>query len=176
MPLLLTPPERKLTMKKVLFVIFWVISMGINVYAQGGRYITLNYQHSRRIPYNTIDIELKSEDSNDKIYYIRVFTRQMEGSSGWEYSNTERMISIDKTYFDSMYNRILAIDYAEIIKNSENIIGTDGDTISLTTGTFHNNVTITLWSPSYHPEERKTSGINSIIHELFVKIGLEEFL
>jgi hypothetical protein len=150
--------------------------MGINVYAQGGRYITLKYQHSKRIPYNTIDIELKSEGNNGKIYYIKVFTRQMEGSSGWEYSNTERMINIDKTYFDSMYDRILAMDYAEIIKNSENIVGVDGNTISLTTGTFQNNVTITLWSPSYHPEERKTDAINSIIHELFVKIGLEEFL
>jgi hypothetical protein len=162
--------------KKILLIILWGVVMGVNMYAQGGKSITLEYRHSRRIPYNAIDIELKSENNNGKIYYIEIHTRQMEGSSGWEYSNTERIVGIDKTYFDSVYDRLLAIDYAGIIANSENLVGADGVTISLTTGTILNSVKITLWSPEYNMEERKTAGINSILHELFIKIGLEEWL
>jgi hypothetical protein len=163
-------------MKKILFIILWGVLMAVNVYAQGGRYITLNYHHSRRIPYNTIDIELTSENNSGKVYYIKATTKQKEESDGWEYSNTERIISIDKIYFDSIFDRILSLDFAEIIINSEKIVGADGNTIGITIGTHQNNVKITLWSPDYKPKERKTEVINDIIRDLFLKIGLEEWL
>lgn len=163
-------------MKKLLLIFLGGTLMGINIYAQGNRFIRLNYQHSRRIPYNTIDIELKSENNSDKVYYIKVFTKQMEGESGWEYSNMEQIVSIDKTYFDCIYNRILAINLGETILNNENIVGADGNTISITIGTHQNNLKITLWDPEYKSEERKTDVISAIIHELFLKIGLEELL
>jgi hypothetical protein len=163
-------------MKKILLAILWTILIGVNMYAQGSRYISINYQHSRRIPYNTIDIELKSENNGGKIYYIKVVTKQMKGSSGWESSNTERTISIDKKYFDDMFDRILSINFTEIVMNSENIVGTDGNTISLIFGTYQNNIKISLWSPTYKEEERRTGVLNDIIHDLFLKTGLEEWL
>jgi hypothetical protein len=163
-------------MKRLLFIFFWSALMSINIYAQGNRFIILNYQHSRRIPYNSIDIELKSENKRGQVYYINVFTKQMEGESGWEYSNIEQTVNIDKAYFDYIYNKILATNFEEIILNNENIIGADGNTISITIGTHQNNLKITLWNPDYKSEERKTDVISTIINELFLKAGLEELL
>jgi hypothetical protein len=146
--------------------------MIMNIYSQGSRFITVNYQHSRRIPYNKIDMELKSE--ND-IYQIKVATKQMEGKTGYEYSNRDDVFIIEKSYFDNIYEQLLNLNYREIISNSEDVMGMDGTSLKITIGSHQNNIVLNIWSPDYKSEERRTGHLNAIIEELFKKIGLEEW-
>jgi hypothetical protein len=79
-------------MKKLVLIMLWSTMVGFGVHAQGGRQLSIDYQHSRRGPYNTIGIELKSEHNAGEVYYIKVYTK---GDGGEEYRDTENIINIE---------------------------------------------------------------------------------
>jgi hypothetical protein len=145
----------------------------MNIYSQGGRSIAVKYKHSTRIPFNTIDIILKYESDSYKIFVI---TKQMEAMTGHEYSNTENVIMISNEYFDNIYEKLLNLNFSEILLNSENIIGSDGTIINIIFGSRQNNITLNIWSPDYKENERSTKLLNEIIMEIFNKSGLKEWL
>jgi hypothetical protein len=142
------------------------------MYAQEFREIKIEYQHSLRIPYNQIDIEFCAPNNE---YQIIVKTAQMEGRVGYEYSNTENKIRIEKEYFDAIYNKFLSLNFAEIIVSNENAVGLDGTVIRTTIGSYLNDIVLTVWSPDYDSEKRKLVELDTILREIFLKIGLEEF-
>jgi hypothetical protein len=160
-------------MKKFLFISILGVFMTMNVYSQGGRSITVNYKHSARIPFNKIDIALRYENNS---YSIFILTKQMEGMTGYEYSNTENVIIITKEYFDNIYERLLSLDFREILLNNEDVIGSDGAIIKIRLGNSQNNIVLNLWSPDYKAFERGTQFANEIVIELFNKAGLKEWL
>jgi hypothetical protein len=156
------------------FLIMPILAVvGLNIYAQGGRQISMNYQHSRRVSHNTIDIELGSENNSGKIYYLKTLVK---GNGENEESIIESIINIDKEYFDKIYSDIINIDFKEILLNNESIVGLDGRNIKIIVGTSQNNLILNLWSPGYKSEERKTEVLYSIIQELFFRAGLGEWL
>jgi len=156
-----------------LLIIFWGIIMNTSVFASG-RMIRLEYKHSRRIQNNEITIELGSKNNNNKIFYAKLFYKDM--SQGDDFPIIERSINIDKDYFDIVYEKLLDLNFKEIINSSENIIGTDGTTISITIGNYNNNIKITSWSPDFESTERKTEEIYIILRELFALFSMEEWL
>jgi hypothetical protein len=99
------------SMKKILTILLWGMLTSINLYA-GGRFVLVEYKHSRRIPHNEITIELRSENNNDKIFYAKLLIKNMDQKS--ENLITERVMSIEKEYFDAIYNRILDLNLKEI--------------------------------------------------------------
>ena len=154
-------------------VLLWGILMSINLYA-GGRFALIEYKHSRRISNNEITIELGSENNNDKIFFARLNTKDIDQTA---YSPiTERVFRIEKEYFELFYNRLLDLDFKEIIKCNENTVGGDGYTVNITFGLRQNNIKLTLWSPDYNSVERKTDVFFSLLYELFSLFDMQEWL
>jgi Ran GTPase-activating protein (RanGAP) involved in mRNA processing and transport len=147
------------------------------LFSEGRREITIEYTHSLRIPYNKIRIQFITFSENNEKHQIWIETKQMEGRTGFEYSNTSNFKDISKEYFDTIYEKLLNINYNEIIEKNINntILGTDGTSIMLKIGNDKNNIILNLWSIDYNAKNRKTEELNIIIKELFSYIGLGEW-
>ena len=144
--------------------------MGMNLFA-GGRFVRLEFEHERRIPHNVITIELASENNRERVFYARLITRDL----GQNNPLSEKRISIEREYFDVMYDRILSLNFKEIIKNHENLVGAGGASISLTVGTGQNNIKISLRSPAALATERKTEEFHTIVYDLFSLFDMQEW-
>jgi hypothetical protein len=138
------------------------------LYAQDFREIIIEYHHSRRIPYNSIILRI----TKNKIF---VKTSQMEDKTGYEYTNMETEMEITEIYFKNLYNKFININYSEIIDNSKDIHGLDGETFYITIGTFQNNIRIELWTPGYEKNNRGTNEFLNLIYEVFLLFKLETF-
>lgn len=160
-------------MKNTLMLVLCSVVIMSNLYSQTGKSIKINYQHSRRNPYNKIEIELLKIG---EVYQINIKTMQMEGKIGYEYSNTENRIVIDETEFNDLYQKLLNLNFKEIIKNNDYVIGGDGVKIQIVIGNYLNNVSLNIWSPDFDSEKRKTSSINEILIDIFKLVGLSEWL
>jgi hypothetical protein len=145
----------------------------IPLFSEGSREISINYEAGRRIPFNEINIQLNSKNENG--YQITIQTKQLKNYTGYEYSNTERTIKIDKEYFDYIYEELLNINYSEIIKNSPNI-GADGTGLKIKVGTFQNHLIINIRNFNIDIENRKLEKLNEIMKNIFNKINLLEWL
>jgi len=141
--------------------------------AAGARFVRVEYEHSRRVQHGKITIELGSERNEDRIFYAKLVTedRRLDGFL----PNIEKVIDIDKEYFDSIYNKALVLNFNEIIRNSEGIVGADGTTNRLTVGTRQNYIELKTWSPFNKLDERKTEGMYIIFSELFSLFDMEEW-
>ena len=160
-------------MKRSLFFLLWGIIMNTTVVA-GGRFVRVDYEHSRRAQHYLITIELGSENNNDRIFYGK-FSSLDRGQKDAHPSN-ELLIGIDKEYFDIIYVKASDLNFKEIIKSSESIVGADGESISITVGSRQNNLKLSSWSPTYRSEERKTGDFCLLLSELFSLFDMEEWL
>jgi hypothetical protein len=133
--------------------------------------IKIYYEHSRRIPYHSIIMEIR----HNKIF---VKSAQMEGKTGYEYSNFEKEIEITQEYYEMIYQKFIKINYNEIIdkSNEKNIIGLDGSSIIIIMGTFQNKMEVLLWSINYKNNERNTNGLLNILKEVFLLFNLENYI
>ena len=158
-------------MKKIIFISLWGLTMSMNIFA-GGKFVSIEYKHSRRIPNNEIMIKLGSENNNDKIFFA-IMTAKNKGQQG-ENGRFEKIISIEREYFYAIYNRAMDIDYNSIIKSYEDRVGIDGINISITVGTRQNNIKTTLRSPDSSTTECEKLYI--LLFDLFSLFGMEEWL
>jgi hypothetical protein len=131
--------------------------------------IKIYFRHSRRIPYNSIAMEI----NRDRIF---VKVAAMEGEIGFDYSNFENEIKITQEYYETVFQKIISINYNEIIDKSKDIIGMDGSRINITIGSFQNNMEISLWSINYDSYKRKTNELIDILNELFSLFDLEGYI
>jgi hypothetical protein len=136
--------------------------------------IEINYYFGLRIPYHHMSIKMEYNHSEER-YEMEVKTEPMQGETGFEYSRTDNIFIIDKNYFESIYNKISKIDYKDILIKNVDFDGLDGYSVDLKFGGFMNNLTVSLWSPSYNESERGLKELNDIIKELFIMAGLIEF-
>jgi len=162
-------------MKNLIFVLF-IMMMGMNVYAGAGmQRIDLTYEHSMRIPFRVIEIKLGSENRNARDYYIKVIAKHLRGvntSNGeYTYDIEENIIPIEKEYFDRIYNELLELNFAEIVRESETYAVADGYTVTITFGP-HSDITLFLRTPDHRAGMRQ---VTVIIEELFDKVGLLEW-
>lgn len=65
----------------------------------------------------------------------------------------QKKILIDKHYFDFVYEKILKLDFKQIILSNENVVGSDGFDVSLVFGSSQNNITLNVWTPNYDSEK-----------------------
>lgn len=151
----------------------WSIFMICSAYSGGSREIQIDYEHSMRIPKNEMSIHFT--ERND-IYQIEVLTKALDDAMEYKDLEIEKVILIDKEYFDSIYTRLLNLNFKELVMNSENILGADGRQISIKVGTLMSNVVLDIWTPKYDIEGRKTGNLYAILQEVFTKVGLEEWL
>lgn len=151
-------------MKKYLliFIAFILFNCSNN---QANRIIIIEYVHSLRIPYNYIRIELK--ESNINQYKMHVITQQMDGQKGFEDTNSNYYVKINKTIFEEYYTKLNSINYKEIIKANENIIGLDGSTIDITFGNSQNKNCFSFWSIDYNSKKRKLEELTELIQVIF---------
>jgi hypothetical protein len=154
-------------MKKIIICLF--LSISLKGFSLDFGEINIIYQHSRRIPYNTISLKI----ANNK---ISVKVQSMEGKTGYDYSNFIKEIEISEEYFDELFQKFLNIDYGDIVEKSKNILGLDGETIDISIGTFQNKIEIKLWTIKYKMEERNTNGLINILQEVFSLFELEQYI
>ena len=164
-------------MKKLLFITFlFIINMGL--FGAGTRFISVNYKHDLPNDYQ-IDIELRSENNNNRDYYIQVLKKQPIGRNVQGeriYTVEAERISIEKEFFERFYNELLELNFTEILQYTENQNITEGYSIEITFGTHQYNITLNLRLPDDNPEENKTTHVVAIIRELFEKVNLLEWL
>jgi|TergutMp193P3_1026864.scaffolds.fasta_scaffold161171_1 hypothetical protein len=158
-------------MKRIFIMIAFELLINTALFA-GARFVRVEYVHSRQVQHSKITIELGSERNEDRIFYAKLVTEDRR--LGGFILNIERVIGIDKEYFDMIYNRVLDLNFKDIIKSSEGIVGADGTTNRLTVGTRQNYIELETWSPFYRLEERKTEEMYIIFSELFSLFNLEE--
>ena len=139
------------------------------IYSMGSTEIKINFKHSRRIPFNTINMEI-----NQNRLFVKV--APMEGHTGFEYSNFEREIEITQEYYEEIYRKFLNINYGIIIDKSTDIIGADGTIINIIIGTSQNKMEITLWSIDYMTDVRNTTELVNLIKEIFSLVDLENYI
>ena len=147
---------------KILFLLFLLLSFSL--FASGKTEIVIEYQHSRRMLYNTITVKI---DVNK----ISVKVDNMERNV--MYFNFKKEIDITEEYFELIYRRFININYNEIFDNSRNIVGTDGNTISITIKTPQDKMEISLWSINYMVDERKTGDLIILLKDVFSLFDLE---
>jgi hypothetical protein len=159
-------------MKKIALALSLGLLMAANLYA-GGRFVRVEYKHDVRGPYKEMTIELGSERNSERDFYAKFFAKSYDQI---EISIDEIVLSIEKEYFDTIYNRVLDLNFREIIKGSESIVGMDGNVISITAGVGMNYLETTMWSPDYLSEIRRTVDFASIIFDLLSLFGKEGWL
>ena len=163
-------------MKKwILIIVFIIIST--NLFGAGSRTINILYQHSMRIDYREIELEIRSPNSSGRNYNINVIMRHLRGRNinGENiYSSEVNMIPIENEFFEYIYNELMDIDFQEILRSTENIVGADGNRVTIRFGTM-NYITVSLWTPNSMIENVNIARVNQLIIEIFEKIGLLEW-
>jgi hypothetical protein len=159
------------TYKLFLMFLGWVFTVA-PVYAKGTKDISIEYKHSRRVPYNNMTIEIRCTDDG---YQIHVKTTQMADGQGFEYSNTDRIIPIDEEYYNMIYEKIVNVKFSEVILANRDVFGADGVEIRIKIGTPASNLVLTIWSPWNDMLKRRTEEINIILQDLFAKVELREW-
>ena len=88
-------------MKRVVLLILFGLLMNSALVA-GAWFVRVDIEHDRRVQHAKITIELGSENNADRVFYAKLTTgdRQLDGFL----PNIERVIDIDKEYFDTTYN------------------------------------------------------------------------
>jgi hypothetical protein len=155
------------TSKVVLF--FFLLLIPPKIFSIDFREIIITYEHSRRVLYNTIIINIK----NDK---ISVKVTAMEGKENNSDVNFEKEIIITQEYFNTIYQKFSEIDYYTIVDKSRDIHGLDGETINISIGTPQNKMEIELWSINYMKNERNTTILLKLIKEIFSIFNLENYI
>ena len=112
-------------------------------------YFKLDFEHSRRIPYNKLSIELFKK-SNEAT--IKIHSRPLLGERAWDYS------VIDTTFKLSLNEFLNIAKNVEKLKSCENEspsnIGKDGSYCPIQFGSKGKYKTCTMWSPDYETEKR----------------------
>ena len=160
-------------MKRVMLTILLGLLFNTALIA-GARFVRVDVEQDRRVQHAKITIELGSENNGDRVFYAKLNTGDL-WSVGF-LPNIERVIDIDKEYFDAIYNKALDLNYREIIKGSEGIVGVHGNTTRLTVGTRQNFIELRTWTPFSNLQERKTEEMYAIFIELFSLFDMEEWL
>ena len=125
--------------------------------------IELLFSHSRRIPYNTINI--KVDPKNDK-YEINIITKQMDGKIGYEYSNINRKIVVNSNIIEEILKDLLNINISHIKEQNSNIHGRDGTSIILKYQYNKINNIIEIWSIDYETDKRGLQELYKIIKNI----------
>jgi hypothetical protein len=159
--------------KKNLAITCWLVVMVFDSYASGVNDITVEYTRYRIPVYYNIIFDLKYRNGE---YQMVVKTSPLEGYEEYEYSRTEKTIPIDKEYFDMIDEKIISLDFREIITRSKYLAGADGFGVRIKIGSLSGNLDLYVWSPLNRAEERKTDKVHAILQELFIKADIEELL
>lgn len=156
-------------MKKTVFTFFILLLITTGLFSLDLRAIKISYNNSRRLTYSSIELDIRSDE-------IRVKTRASRDSAKYAHSNRDYNIKISREKFEELYNFFISLNIREIIEANDGILGLDGYTFEITTGTFNNNFTLHLWTPEDGTEKRKLTEVYKKIKEIFKMAKLEEQL
>jgi hypothetical protein len=161
-------------MKKVLTVIFFLVMICMLSISQAqSREIQVSYINGLRIPCHEIKIEIKENINGGCTFHVTM--KQMEGQTGFEDKNKDFTVKIERDYFEKIYDRLIKLNYKEIIENNNDSIGLDGTSVDIKLSGYLADVSIDVWSPDYDTEERKLSELNQVIKDIFTKAGILEW-
>ena len=153
--------------KKIIILGLFLLFPLMLLYSQNNKEIIIIYRHSRRVPYNTIFIRIDSLTKR-----MTVKTSQMNGETGFEYSNTDMTKEISDDFFDTVYRNFLGIDFNSL--NSG--IGLDGFTVTIIImGTTPiNYYHYEIWTPGYDRTNTNQQELKTLLLRIFKEVGLEK--
>jgi hypothetical protein len=111
-----------------------------------------------------------SESLTFKGFKIDIFPQKDEYlmlvNNKTEFKINENEFKINTNVFNKFYNKLLNLNFKEIISENQDISGYDGSTLTIRIGNFQNNLTIDLWSIGYNTKNRKLEELHNILKEI----------
>ena len=104
-------------MKRILLLILLGVLMNTALTA-AGRFVLVEYKHSLRGQHNEISIELRSVNNYNRDFYGKLITVDKRLA---DHIVTEKVVDLDKEYFDTLFSDFLSLNFLDIIKDSETL-------------------------------------------------------
>jgi hypothetical protein len=135
----------------IILLIIGCLLNGTSLIAQDYYEINFSFTHSRRIPYNYVNINIiKRQD----IITIKVKSIPLDTISlKWKYSIIDTTFMLSKHELDILIQSLNKIKSSDIISKLD-FIGFDGTSYAIEFGSFDNTVKYKVWSPDYNTIER----------------------
>ena len=157
---------------KSIFYFFLTIFLTIQsseIFSQKGiekiDYISFTFTHSRRIPYNYIQIEFFKSDSSA---YIFVQSKAMNDNKKWKYSTFLKHYDIDLATFRSLVQKIQRFNNIDLDKTRVN--GRDGNKCSIALGIKESTIAYSFWTPNYETKNRGLTEFYAVCKSM-IKLG-----
>jgi len=130
-------------------------------------YIAFRFDHSRRIPFNHVTIEIIKRQTE---IIVKTHSVPMNNDKNWEASKIDKSFNIDSKVFGELINEVLTLNKTDL--NKALIGGLDGTECAIEFGTFGSTVTYKFWSPDYDTEKRGLKDFMKLCNKLIEVGGL----
>jgi hypothetical protein len=128
-------------------------------------YIAFKFEHSRRIPYNQVTIEINKRESETE---VKVHSIPMNNDKQWENTKIDKSFKIDTKLFTELANEVMVLNKIDLKKALTG--GLDGTECSIEFGTFGSTVTYKFFSPDVETENRDLIDFLNICKKI-IEIG-----
>lgn len=154
-------------MKKLLLLLFLCFAESA---VARSNFVEFEFQHSRRIPNNKVEIKIQEEAGQKYTMLVRI--SPMPGKIATGDAATEFQQTISKETFEKLLQALSELNFSFMHPKFETT-GMDGTDWVLRFGNFQNNSRIEIWSPDYQTEERGLKGFVSVCDQIFELAGPE---
>ena len=128
-------------------------------------YIAFRFEHSLRIPYNRVIIEMINGQSEIE---VKVHSVPMNNDKQWDNTKIDKSFKIDTKLFTDLANEVFALNKIDLKKAMTG--GLDGTECSIEFGTFGSTVTYKFWSPDVETKNRDLTDFIRICKKM-IEIG-----
>ena len=130
-------------------------------------YIAFRFEHSRRIPYKKVSIELIKRQTET---VVKVYLVPGNNEKQWKASKLDTTFTIKKSLFTEISNEVSALNKIDLTRAF--IGGKDGTECVIEFGTFGSTIAYKFWSPDYETAQRGLSDFLSLCKRMIVVGGL----
>ncbi len=160
--------KRTFKLLVITFVVLTTLSM-CNVKTDSLDYIRLEIEHSRRIPNNKVDIEIKKEKEK---YLLHIESLPLFKTKEWEKTIIDTSFEIEEKDFRKISDEIPNIIKSDFTKSD--VVGLDGATYSLKFKFNGKEKEYNFWTPDYDTKERGLTNYLKICKLIIETAGLKE--
>ena len=130
--------------------------------------ISLEFQHSLRIPNGHINVELTKASG---IAFVEAKSTPSKEDSNWTHTKVDTSFQISTEDFERIMALVKDIPIQEIYSKIEpSGFGHDGTTGIIKYGNFDYTISVSIWSPDYKPKNRRTTEFLIAFKEI-LKLG-----
>lgn len=128
-------------------------------------YIAFKFEHSKRIPNQSVKIEIIKRQSE---IVVKVKSNPMKNNEQWKRTKVDTTFSIDSKKFIELANNMSILKKIDLKKAM--ISGLDGTECTIEFGQFGSTVAYKFWSPNYDTKKRGLTDFLILCKKL-IKVG-----